>query len=244
MSNRVILNGMKKYILIFLFSLFLFPVVSFAVNLNWFDNGSDTYTLGHVGVGTSTPAYNLHVFSTTDPAAITAEGVGTVGVNFIGRRANGSLGALSAVNASDNLFSLLGFGFGSTAYSASSRAKIGFYAAETWTNIVQGTYMSLELTPLGSNTKSEAFRVLGNGNFGVGTTSPSQKLSVAGNLYVSGNITCSGTCSGGTSTTTIVYSSSTQEQIILDTSQIMFNVLIVFFISFILSIWMFKQFML
>lgn len=44
------------------------------------------------------------------------------------------------------------------------------------------------------------FNILGNGNVGVGTTSPFTNLSVTGNIHASGNITCGGTCGGGSGT--------------------------------------------
>lgn len=41
------------------------------------------------------------------------------------------------------------------------------------------------------------FHIAGTGNVGIGSSTPSEKLYVAGNIYASGNITCGGTCPGG-----------------------------------------------
>ena len=138
---------------------------------------------GYFGVNTSNPQFNLHVISVTDPAAIAVEGYGVVGVNFIGRRAEGTLASPSALLLNDNFFALQGRGYGATGFSSSSRAYIKFFAAQNWTDTAQGSYISLATTPLNTAATAEAMRILPGGQVGIGTTTPDQMLTVAGTIH-------------------------------------------------------------
>ena len=134
-----------------------------------FDNGT------YVGIGTTTPLYNLHVTSTTDPAAIVVEGIGSVGANFIGLRAEGAAGGLTHVNANDNLFTLQGRGYGSTGWSSGSRAYLKMFANENWTDTIQSTYITFGTAPAGSKNIAERLRIDNAGNVGIGTTTPAAR---------------------------------------------------------------------
>lgn len=142
---------------------------------------------GNIGIGTATPAFNLDIASTVDPAAIVIEGYGNVGVNFIGRRAEGTPLAPSGLLANDNIMTMQGRGFGTTSYSPLSRAYMKFFAAEDWTDAAQGTYISLATTPKGSAPTNvgapERMRITEAGNVGIGTTAPDQMLTVAGSIH-------------------------------------------------------------
>ncbi len=70
------------------------------------------------------PEFNVHVIGATDPASVTVDGVGIVGPNFMFRRARGTVGAMSAVQANDGLLFLVAKGYGSTGFSATGRANI------------------------------------------------------------------------------------------------------------------------
>jgi hypothetical protein len=140
---------------------------------------------GYVGIGTTTPAFNLNIISQTDPAAIAVEGYGTVGINFIGRRARGTMAAPTALQAGDNIFTLQGRGYGSTGFSTTSRTNVKFYAAENWTDTAQGAYLSMETTLKGTTplNASERMRITDAGLVGIGTTAPDQLLTVAGAIH-------------------------------------------------------------
>jgi len=140
---------------------------------------------GYVGIGTTTPAFNLNIISQTDPAAIAVEGYGAVGTNFIGRRARGTMAAPAALQAGDNIFTLQGLGYGSTGFSTASRTNVRFYAAENWTDTAQGTYLSMETTLKGTTplNASERMRITDAGLVGIGTTAPDQLLTVAGAIH-------------------------------------------------------------
>jgi hypothetical protein len=145
---------------------------------------------GYVGIGTTTPAFNLDIASTADPAAIVVEGFGNVGVNFIGRRAEGTPLVPSGLLANDNIMTLQGRGYGKTAYSPLSRAYLKFFAAENWTDSAQGAYISFATTPQGSAPTNvaapERMRITDAGNVGIGTTAPDQMLTVAGTVHSTG----------------------------------------------------------
>lgn len=140
---------------------------------------------GFVGIGTTTPAFNLNIISQADPAAVTVEGYGSVGVNFIGRRARGTSTAPTALLAGDNLFTLQGRGYGSTGFSTTSRSNVKFFAVENWTDTAQGAYVTFATTQKGTTplTAPERMRITDAGQVGIGTTAPDQMLTVAGAIH-------------------------------------------------------------
>jgi hypothetical protein len=140
----------------------------------------NTGTTTYLGFGTSTPSFNLHFVSQVDPAAITIDGYGTVGINFIGRRAEGTLAKPTALLAGDNIMAMQGRGYGLTGFSSASRAYMKFFAAENWTDSAQGTYISLATTLKGTAAAVERLRILDNGKVGIGTITPTSPLTVAG----------------------------------------------------------------
>jgi hypothetical protein len=127
---------------------------------------------GYVGLGTTSPLYKLHLLSTVDPGGILLDAIGIVASNVIGRRANGTTGALSGAMQNDNLLVLSGMGYGSSAYSSAPKASMHMKAAENWTDAAQGTYISFETTAAGTATRTERMRIDAAGNVGIGTTTP------------------------------------------------------------------------
>ena len=64
---------------------------------------------------------------------------------------------------------------------------INFRAAESWTNTNHGTDIQFRTTTTGSGgALAEAMRISGNGNVGIGTASPSTKLTVSGTQTIRG----------------------------------------------------------
>jgi len=133
---------------------------------------------GKIGIGTASPAFNFHVVSATDPSAVTVEAYGAVGVNFIGRRAQGTSSVPTAVQANDNLLTLQGRGYGATAFSTGSRSNMKFFASENWTDAAQGSHITFSTTPIGSVSAAERVRIDQNGYVGIGATVPDVNLSV------------------------------------------------------------------
>lgn len=178
-------------------------IAKFTDNAGTVGDSVITESAGNVGIGTSTPDSKFVVSSNTatlPPALGTArfadaDGVQTTvfadsfGTNpiFNVRRANGTAAAPSALQTGQLIGVIGASGYGTSAYTG-TRARVGFFASEPWTNTANGTYLTFNTTANGSATPggTERMRVDNFGNVGIGTNNPSAKLEVAGNLKLSG----------------------------------------------------------
>jgi trimeric autotransporter adhesin len=137
---------------------------------------------GSIGVNTLAPAAAFHVMAPAAPAAyfdVYNNALGALPVVY--RAARGTPFAPSAVQTDDILGGLAVRGYGTSTFSA-GRGQVMFKAAENWTDEANGTYLQLTTTPLGSGNWAERMRIDPAGNVGIGTTTPAQKLSVAGTI--------------------------------------------------------------
>ncbi|NQU54684.1 MAG: hypothetical protein HQ522_19350 [Bacteroidetes bacterium] len=144
---------------------------------------------GNVGIGTTTPSFNLEVVMDQGIATIAATTyrVGEFSAGqFIGQAARGTKDAPSAVQENDFLASFNGRGYGDTDFSDRPRGRLGFVAAENWTDESQGAYLVLTTTPLGTVSNTERFRITSEGNIGIGTSDPNERLHIAGNMKLEG----------------------------------------------------------
>ena len=106
-----------------------------------------------------------------DPASVDIDGYGPVGINFIGRRSEGTVAAPTGLLANDNIMAMQGRGYGATGF----RPRAGhheFFAAENWTDTAQGTYISVATTQKTTAASAERLRILDSGNVGIGTSTP------------------------------------------------------------------------
>lgn len=141
------------------------------------------------------------------------------------RRANTTAAAPSALAINNPIGSVDWHGYGTSAYSADSRASLAAFAAEAWSNSAQGTYVSVFTTPTGSTTIAEGWRLNANKTLrwfgytaGAITTDASGNVS-AGTLGVAnggtGAVTLTGLLQGnGTSAVTAITNSSTVGQVL------------------------------
>ena len=170
---------------------------------------------GNVGIGTTSPVgkfdvssstLNYSYFTNVVPMATTYLGEAGASPAFVGRAANGTSSAPTALTAGSNLLTLSGRGYTGTQFTSGTRGYINIAASETWTDSANGTYIGFQTTPTGSIAPAEAMRILGNGNVGIGTSNPLQLLSVGSSskfiVDTSGNVATSGTGSftGGITT--------------------------------------------
>lgn len=143
---------------------------------------------GNVGIGTTSPSALLEVatnagtgnyFSSTyiDSAA---------GGNYLGRKARGTISSPAAVQANDQLTTLLGVGYTGSAFGGNV-AAVSLRAAENFTPTNQGSYIGLETTAIGATSRAERVRIDSSGNVGIGTTSPSGSYGRSLHLYNDAN---------------------------------------------------------
>jgi trimeric autotransporter adhesin len=145
-----------------------------------FQNGTN------IGVGTTTPAAPFHSVAGAAPGAffdVYNNSLGALPLVF--RAARGSQAAPTAVQTNDILGGLAVRGYGATGFSE-GKGQVMFRAAEPWTDTSTGTYLQFTTTPIGSSNWVERIRVAPNGNVGIGTTLPTQKLTVVGTVESTG----------------------------------------------------------
>jgi hypothetical protein len=137
---------------------------------------------GSIGVNTVTPLAGFHAVSGASPVAyydVYSNALGALPVVY--RAARGTPSAPSAVQSNDILGGLAVRGYGATGFSQ-GRGQVMFKAAENWTDSANGTYLQFTTTPLGGTSWEERIRVTPDGNVGIGTSIPAQRLSVAGTI--------------------------------------------------------------
>jgi hypothetical protein len=91
------------------------------------------------------------------------------GANVTFRKARGNAAAPSALALNDQLINIAAFGYGTSAYSAGTRAGIVVIANEAWTDTAHGTYMYFHSTTVGGTTNIQHL-ILTDGHVRLGTT--------------------------------------------------------------------------
>ena len=158
---------------------------------------------GSTGIGVQAPGYPLHISS--DIAGGVAPGVGMVqlqgngnkerfelrsfgivngqGPAIQGKGAGGTVAAPTHTLTNHVLLSIGGSGYeadGTAGLVIGNSGLFQFRAEENWTTAGHGTFFVVQTTPSGSLVRTEQLRVTGNGNVGIGTTAPTNKLHIAG----------------------------------------------------------------
>lgn len=171
----------------------------------WSVSGSNIYNSnsGFVGVGTSSPDSKLTVsnnptglastglsglvahFGNTDSSnsriLIDAHGTGNFPVLTF-RTSRGTAASPLNSQTNDILALLTATGYGDGFPLSSSYNFLNYRAGENWTSTSQGAYLVFSTVLNGSTTTSERMRITDTGNVGVGTTSPTERLHVSGNI--------------------------------------------------------------
>jgi len=174
-------------------------------NANFFwDN-----TNSRLGIGTAAPATKITInnntvlpsagpsSSTTAIWIVGADSVASglnfdsfaIQTNFIARRANGTAASPTALAANNTIFQFAARGYGATGYGTGGRAQFLFTASENWTDTAQGAHITFLTTTNGTASALERMRIDNAGNVGIGTSSPTQMLTVNGAVGYNAPIT-------------------------------------------------------
>lgn len=117
--------------------------------------------LGLVGVDGASATFTVDSY---------ANGVAGAGVVFIGRRADGTGAAPTAVQSGENIFFLGSRGYGTSGFLTASTGGIQITAAENYTNTAGGTTMSFLTTKKTTTTRQAAIAISDVGHTQTGVT--------------------------------------------------------------------------
>ncbi len=163
---------------------------------------------GFVGIGTTSPGDRLDI---SDGRLILTDSDVNHGVT--GYATFNSYGRIEAESGTDGGLAIKGM---TDANGTSALRLMGILGVTDPTDTLPAVYIraaksdgSTVVTTLGdletvfqvSNDTTKLLTILGNGNFGIGTTSPNNKLDVAGNGYFSGNLFVGGAITATSSLT-------------------------------------------
>ena len=151
-------------------------------------------SLGNVGIGTASGASLLEVsngfssqpFTQLTGTTYAASGQGSL---FVGRKARGTSAAPTSVQNGDVLGGILGRGYGgvATGFNGTGSGSVIVRAAETWTDVAQGTLLNFNTTSTGTAVPVTRMTLTSSGNLGLGTNVPGEAVEIArdGNSVVS-----------------------------------------------------------
>ncbi|MDO9181407.1 MAG: tail fiber domain-containing protein [Bacteriovorax sp.] len=175
----------------------------------WSKSGNNLfYSAGKIGIGISTPTEILEVGGNF--AATTGKFNNDSGVTFVNisqHYVEANSGGVLAFNAEraawhPTLNDSLGIISFQNGVNWNRAALIEAFAAENFDAVASGSYVTISTSPLGANIPSEVIRFTENAKVGIGTTTPSEKLHIVGNLRVQGSTDCTlGNGAGGTNCT-------------------------------------------
>lgn len=166
--------------------------VSFGANIsigtNNIGTGKLNVTGGNVGIGSTKPERPLDVkTSGVNVARFTSTSASGTGPGTANFRIGTDDGA--ALSTGDKFVTLDFFGSANSSGLHGSSAGITAYAASDWSASNYHSRMDFETTNSGSTVRNWRMS-LSNGNLGIGTQQPSEKLHVVGNARVSGLVSC------------------------------------------------------
>lgn len=152
------------------------------------DANAHNYFAGNVGIGTTNPSYNLEVTQSAGSAItslFTASNTSTDRPILLFKRATGTVASPLTVGTEEWLGSFQANGYnGSSYYSA---AGIDFYTDGAIVSSRPRGSIRFS-TGNDSGTFAEGMRLNHDGNLGIGSTSPTQKLDVNGDIAIKGTL--------------------------------------------------------
>ncbi len=171
------------------------------VSSQWTTSGANIYyNAGKVGVGTSSPTTLIDITSDSglpnETATLTLAQYNSVSAatnsSLIFRRARGPSTAPTRINASDVIGGIYANGFyddgaGSAGFPSQNSGAIRFMADENFASSgTLGTRIVFDTTQSGTTTRTTKMVVTGEGNIGIGTTTPEAVLQIVGKPVASG----------------------------------------------------------
>ncbi|MGE3180709.1 MAG: tail fiber domain-containing protein [Phycisphaerae bacterium] len=194
------------------------PYAAFAYG-PWLSTPGQVWYNGNVGIGTDTPAEQLHVVSSSSGPAVLVEAsatsgrgiesisTGNMGYGLVGQSTNTSGTGVFGSNDSGGGTGVYGFTFTGVGVRGLAQGEVNtHYGVEGIATGVQGTGVygrnngasgttygvrGLALSPDGWAGHFEG-RGYFSGNLGLGIENPTQRLHVSGNIRATGNVIASG----------------------------------------------------
>lgn len=118
---------------------------------------------------------------------------------ILGRRADGTYAAPSALVAGDVMLNFNAFGYGATGYSSGARAAMQYLADENWSDTSQGARIAFLTTANGTTAApTERLRIANNGFVGIGGIAPNYLLQIDGGASNAAVVQFTNSTTGGT----------------------------------------------
>ncbi len=135
----------------------------------------------NVGIGTTAPTSRLDIQNDDFgfDLSLTTAGRGPL---FRGRRSNGTLANPTATGASGTLLSMFGWGHDGTSFQGGGGIQVA--ASQQWASLARGTRIDFYTTPNGTIGLSQAMTIDHDGQVGIGTGAPADRLHVLGDVRV------------------------------------------------------------
>ncbi len=138
---------------------------------------------------------------------ISSYGTGVLGA-YANLHSRGTAALPTAIQSGDRIFSIEGWGRGTTANSSAPRAGLAGFATENWTDAAQGTALRFGTTLIGSLTTAIRWSILDNGSLVSGTAGATANNILTTGTIGAGAITCTNLTDSAITNTYIPYSST------------------------------------